>query len=84
MAIVVFLTLALAIWHFTVFLPERFWLGIIGALLAAILGALFSGLVLQTILGRSLGETDALTLLLPLPGIILFLALAYFFPRQDL
>jgi hypothetical protein len=33
MAAVVWFTIAVALWHFTVFLPDRFWAGIVGALL---------------------------------------------------
>ena len=32
-----------AVWHFAVLVPDRFWDGIIGAFLAALLGALASG-----------------------------------------
>ena len=31
MAFLVFLTMGIALWHFTVFLPDRFWQGIVGA-----------------------------------------------------
>ena len=32
MSIVIWFTVALALWHFTIFVPDRFWQGIIGAL----------------------------------------------------
>ena len=43
MALVVWFTIGLALWHFTVFLPDRFWQGIVGALLGATTGAVVSG-----------------------------------------
>ena len=43
MAAVVWFTMAVALWHFTVFLPDRFWAGIVGALLGAIAGGMITG-----------------------------------------
>ncbi len=43
MAAVVWFTIGLAIWHFTVFVPDRFWGGIVGALLGAVAGAMVTG-----------------------------------------
>jgi hypothetical protein len=37
----------IALWHFTIFVPDKFTGGIIGAFLAAWLGALASGFVLE-------------------------------------
>ena len=31
MAMVVWVMMGIAVWHFTVFLPDRFWGGIVGA-----------------------------------------------------
>ena len=33
--------MGLAIWHFTIFLPDRFWGGIVGAFLGALIGIAF-------------------------------------------
>jgi hypothetical protein len=30
--------MGLAIWHFTIFLPDRFWGGIVGAFVGALIG----------------------------------------------
>ena len=35
--------MGIAVWHFAVFVPDRFHGGIIGAFLAALGGAMFSG-----------------------------------------
>ena len=43
MAALVWFTTGVALWHFTVFLPDRFWGGIVGALLGAVAGALITG-----------------------------------------
>ena len=46
MSILVWSMVGIALWHFTVLLPDRFAGGIIGAFLAATAGALVSGYAL--------------------------------------
>ncbi len=43
MALLVFFMMGIALWHFTVFLPDRFWQGIVGAFIGAVLGAIVFG-----------------------------------------
>ena len=45
-SVLIWVMVGLAIWHFAVLVPDRFWGGIIGAFLAALLGAIASGYVL--------------------------------------
>ena len=47
MALLVWFTMGIALWHFTVFLPDRFWQGIVGALLGATIGAVIFGAIVQ-------------------------------------
>jgi len=77
MALVVWFTMGLALWHFTVFVPDRFWQGIVGALVGSTIGAMISGAILQIATGRGLGETDLGTALMALPGIAAGLAIVY-------
>jgi hypothetical protein len=77
MALVVWFTMGLALWHFTVFMPDRFWQGIVGALVGSTIGAIVSGAILQIAAGRGLGETDLGTALMALPGIAAGLAIVY-------
>lgn len=77
MALVVFLITGLALWHFTVFVPDRFWQGVVGALLGAVLGSIIFGLIVQTLSGKGLGETDVGTVLLAVPGTAIGLALVW-------
>ena len=69
--------MALAIWHFTIFMPDRFWAGIVGAFVAAILGAIVFGLIVSgfSIPGQS--ETNVTQALLAIPGSVLGLAACY-------
>ena len=49
MALLVWFTMGIALWHFTVFLPDRFWQGIVGALLGATIGAVIFGAIVQIV-----------------------------------
>ena len=44
MALLGWIMMGIAIWHFTVFLPDRFWAGIVGAFLGAVIGAVLFAL----------------------------------------
>jgi hypothetical protein len=77
MALVVWFTVGLALWHFTVFVPDRFWAGIVGALLGAVTGAMLSGGIVQIVSGRTIGDTDFGTALVAVPGTLVGLAAIY-------
>lgn len=77
MALIVFFIMGIAIWHFAVFLPDRFWQGIVGAFLGAVLGAVIFGLIVQEASGKTLGETDLSTALIAIPGTLIGLAVVY-------
>jgi outer membrane lipoprotein SlyB len=77
MALVVWFTMGIALWHFTVFLPDRFWQGIVGALLGATIGAVLVGAVIQVALGKGIGETDLATALIAVPGTAIGLAVVW-------
>jgi ABC-type Mn2+/Zn2+ transport system permease subunit len=79
MAPLVFFMTGIALWHFTVFLPDRFWQGIVGAFLGAVLGALVFGMLVQEVSGKSLGDTDLATALIAVPGVAIGLGVVYFF-----
>ncbi len=77
MAALVWVTVAMAIWHFTVFVPDRFRGGIVGAFLTAVAGGSISGAIGQIIAGTSIGDTSLLTVLWTIPGTLAALAIAY-------
>lgn len=83
MALLVWLTLGVALWHFTVFVPDKFVGGIIGAFLAAIAGAIVTGALWQIAQGDSLGETDVMTFLAAIPGCLIALAITYVIGSRD-
>jgi hypothetical protein len=77
MALVVWFAVGIALWHFTVFLPDRFWQGIVGALLGSTVGAVLFGAIVQAASGKGLGETDISTALLAVPGVAIGLAVVW-------
>lgn len=77
MALVVFFIMGIALWHFTVFVPDRFWQGIVGAFLGAVLGSVIFGLIVQEVSGKDLGDTDISTALISVPGTLIGLAVVY-------
>lgn len=77
MALLVWFTMGIALWHFTVFLPDRFWQGIIGALLGSTIGAVVFGAVVHAASGKSLGDTDLGTALITIPGVAIGLAVVW-------
>ena len=44
--------MGLAIWHFTIFLPDRFWGGIVGAFVGSLVGAIVIGLIIYGVKAR--------------------------------
>jgi len=77
MALVVFFMMGIALWHFTVFLPDRFWQGIVGAFLGAVLGSIVFGMIVQEVSGKGLGDTDLSTALIAIPGTLIGLGIVY-------
>jgi hypothetical protein len=77
MAALVWFTMGVAIWHFTVFVPDRFWGGIVGAFIGASGGAMVSGAIAQIALSQGIGETDLATAIYAIPGALLGLAVIY-------
>jgi uncharacterized membrane protein YeaQ/YmgE (transglycosylase-associated protein family) len=81
MSLFVWVMMGIALWHFTVFLPDKFWGGIVGAFVAAVIGAVVVGFIIAgfQIVGRSdLNITAALE---AVPGAILALAASWYYGR---
>jgi hypothetical protein len=77
MALLVWFTMGIALWHFTVFLPDRFWQGIVGAFLGSVIGAVVFGAIVEVASGKGLGDTDVSTALTAIPGVAIGLAIVY-------
>ncbi len=69
--------MGLALWHFTIFLPDRCWGGIIGAFLGCVLGAILFGLVIHGFDVPGQEATGIVTTLEAVPGALLGYAFFY-------
>jgi ABC-type Fe3+ transport system permease subunit len=74
--------MGLAIWHFTIFLPDRFWGGIVGAFVGSLVGSIVVGLAIYAIKASALrvpGEhaTNIGVVLYAVPGALLGMAVVY-------
>ncbi|MGH2978770.1 MAG: hypothetical protein ACRDLQ_03930 [Solirubrobacterales bacterium] len=65
MNLVVWIMMGIAVWHFAIFVPDRFWGGIVGAFGAAALGAAVVGLILA---GGEINDPSLVTALEAIPG----------------
>ena len=77
MNLLAWVMMGIAIWHFAVFVPDRFWGGIVGALLGAVAGGIVTGAIAQIASGQSIGQTDIGTVLVAVPGTLIGLAAIY-------
>jgi hypothetical protein len=74
--------MGLAIWHFTIFLPDRFWGGIVGAFVGSLVGSIVVGLIIYGVKVSALrvpGEkaTDIGVVLYAIPGSLLGMLIVY-------
>ena len=78
MAAFTWVMMGLAVWHFTIFLPDRCWGGIVGAFLGALFGSVLFALAINGFSVPSRDETDILTTLQGIPGAVIGIAAMYF------
>jgi hypothetical protein len=78
MGALAWIMMGLAIWHFTIFLPDRFWGGIVGAFLGALIGGFVFGLIVNGLTVPGQEDTHLLTALEAIPGALVGIAVAYF------
>jgi uncharacterized membrane protein YeaQ/YmgE (transglycosylase-associated protein family) len=77
MGILAWIMMGLALWHFTIWLPDRFWGGIVGACVGALIGAIVVGLIINgfSIPGES--ATHIATSVDAIPGALIGMAIVY-------
>ena len=83
MSMLVWVMTALAVWHFTVFLPDHFWGGIVGALMCAVIGAAVVGFIISGFHIPGQDDTDLGQALVALPGTFAGLVFAYLYGRAQ-
>ena len=81
MSIFVWVMMGIALWHFTVFVPDRFWGGIVGAFVASIIGAVVFGFMIAgfQIIGRN--DLDLTAAFEAVPGAVIALVASWYYGR---
>ena len=79
MGALVWVMIGLAIWHFTIFIPDRFWGGIVGAFVGALVGSVLLGWIISGFSVPGQDETDLLTAFEAVPGALLGISAVYFY-----
>jgi uncharacterized membrane protein len=82
MAMLGWVMMGLAIWHYTIFMPDRFWGGIVGAFIGSLFGSIVIGLIISTVKFSEFGvpgekATDIAVVLYAVPGAVIGIALVY-------
>ena len=78
MAMFAWVMMAIALWHFAIWIPDRFWGGIVGAFLGALIGGILSGLLFNGFTVPGQNDTHILQALEAIPGAVLGMALVYY------
>jgi ABC-type Fe3+ transport system permease subunit len=82
MGLLAWVMMGLAVWHFTIFLPDRFWGGIVGAFVGSLIGAIVVGVIIYSVRASEVkipGQraTDVGVVLYAIPGALIGIALVY-------
>lgn len=82
MSMFVWIMMGIALWHFTVFVPDKFWGGIVGAFLAAIVGAVIFGFMIAgfKIIGRH--DLTISAAFEAIPGAVIALVASWYYGRH--
>jgi hypothetical protein len=77
MAMFAWVMMAIAIWHFAIWVPDRFWGGIVGAFIGAVVGGVITGLLFNGLTVPGQHDTHVLQALEAIPGAVLGMLAVY-------
>jgi hypothetical protein len=77
MAAPIWVMMGIALWHFAVFVADRFWSGIVGPFVGAFLGTVVVGLLVRGLTVPGQNDANLLSALEAIPGAIAGMALVY-------
>jgi hypothetical protein len=83
MAALVWVMMGIALWHFSIFVPDHFWSGIVGAFVGAVIGSLLFGFVLNGLTVPGQNDTDILQAFVAIPGAIAGMAAVYWIGKRQ-
>lgn len=78
MSALVWVMMGIAVWHFTIFIPDRFWGGIVGAFLGALLGAVIVGFVANGATVPGMSDTEIVQAIIAVPGALIGIGIVWF------
>ena len=78
MGMLAWVMMGLALWHFTIWLPDRYWGGIVGAFIGALAGAALFGLAIHGFVIPGRHSTTLTTALEGAPGALIGIAIVWF------
>ena len=78
MGMLAWVMMGLALWHFTIWLPDRYWGGIVGALIGSLIGAAVFGFLVNGLVIPGRHDTHLLTALEAVPGALIGMAIVYY------
>ena len=79
MSMLVWVMMGIALWHFTVWVPDHFWGGIVGAFLVATAGAAIFGVVVNGFTVPGTNDTNIVQALIAIPGSLIGLGIDYWY-----
>jgi hypothetical protein len=77
MGLLAWVIMGLAVWHFTIWLPDHFWGGIVGAFIGSIVGAILVGLIIHGFSIPGTRSTHLITAIEGIPGSLIGMAVVY-------
>lgn len=85
LAVLVWVIVGIALWHFAILVPDRFWGGIVGSFVASVVGAVATGYLLPAPGFASANPPGVGEALYAVPGTLLALAGVYWYGarRED-
>lgn len=83
MSALAWVMMAIALWHFTVYVPDKFWGGIVGAFVFSIIGAVVFGFVVNGFTVPGTSDTHLIQALLAIPGTLIGLGICYFLGSRN-
>jgi hypothetical protein len=76
-SMLVWVMMGIAVWHFAIFVPDRFKGGIAGAFLAAVIGPAVFGFLVSGLKVPGQDDTELIQALIAVPGAVLGLGVAW-------
>jgi hypothetical protein len=77
MAALVWVMMGIALWHFSIFVPDHFWAGIVGAFLGAVVGAIVFGFLIHGLTVPGQNDTGLINAFEAIPGAVIGMAVIY-------